>query len=397
MRNKNRSNRFLSIRLYYFLITGASAFVIPFIGLFYQRQGLSGTQIGMLGSVAAVTSLIAAPFWGRWSDQTSSPRKPLRIAFIGSAVVYLIISRHDTFIWLAILTCINGILSAGIDPMSDAIAVNMLKGQTKSGFGSIRLWGSLGWAVMVLISGWIIERTSIISAFWGYMVLMVSTVIVIGLLDVGDRKKEENGKSFTAGTLNMIAVIGRDRALIGMAISIGIVWFTRTGIYQFQAIYMDQLGAGESLIGLTSTLGALIELPGMLWADHLIHRYGSHRVLGFTMLLYTIMHGFIVAYPSVPAFMASAALGGIAFSFYNVGIIVFLSERAPFGQTATVLALYTSTLRGLISMVAAPLAGIIFDRNGGYWLYVVAMAGSLMGALVFRMFVTGNRSQLEAV
>jgi MFS family permease len=247
---------------------------------------------------------------------------------------------------------------------------------------------------MVLVSGRIIEKTSILSAFWGYAVLTFATVVVIGLLEVNSRKTDEKTKERTSfGTFKMIGLISRDRALIGLALAIGIVWFTRTGLYQFQAIYMEQLGARESTIGLASTLGALIELPGMLWADHLIRRFGSHRVLGITMLLYAIMNGIVVLAPSVAAIMAAAALGGIAFSFYSVGIVVFLSERAPLAQTATILAIYTSTLRGLISMAAAPLAGIVFDVAGTYWLYVAAMVGSLLGAMIFRIFVTGRRSQ----
>jgi hypothetical protein len=62
-------------------------------------------------------------------------------------------------------------------------------------------------------------------------------------------------------------------------------------------------------------------------------------------------------------------------------------------QTATILAIYTSTLRGLIAMAAAPIAGLVFDYSGAYWLYVIGMAGSLVGGFVFRLFVTGKRSQ----
>jgi PPP family 3-phenylpropionic acid transporter len=281
--------------------------------------------------------------------------------------------------------------------MSDAMTVNLIKDKPKTGFGSIRLWGSLGWAVIVLLSGWIIEQTSIVSAFWGYAVMTVATVVVVGLLDLGDQRSKSTGTSEPGvNTKEMFRRISRDRALVGLAFAIGIVWLTRTGIYQFQAIYMDQLGAGESLIGLASTLGALVELPSMLWADHLIRRYGSHRVLGVMMILYAVMNGFVVLYPSVAAIMAAAVLGGVTFSFYSVGMVVFLSERAPLGQTATILAIYTSTLRGLISMTAAPLAGLVFDLAGPYWLYVVGMSGSLLGALVFRFFVTGKRSNLLA-
>ena len=384
------------IRLYYFILTGATGFVYPFVSLFYRRQGLSGTEIGLVGTVGALSTLVAAPLWGRWSDKLTDPRKLLRVAFISSGVVYLLISQQAAFFWLAVLAGLNGIINAGVEPMSDSMTLNMIKGQSKAGFGSIRLWGSLGWAITVLLSGWIIEKTKIVSAFIGYAILMVVTVFVLNLLDFGERQAPTKTVSKRmVSTRQMLRLISGDKALIGLALAIGIVWFTRTGIYQFQAIYLDQLGAKESLIGLASTLGALIELPSMLWADHLIRRYGSHRVLGTTMLLYAVSNAFVVLFPSVLTIMASVALGGVGFSFYSVGIIVFLSERAPLGQTATILAIFTSTLRGLILMVAGPVAGLIFDLAGAYWLFLLGMSGSLLGGLIFSVFVTGKRSRRD--
>lgn len=393
-----QNRHFFGIRLYYFVVTGAGGFLIPFLGLFYQRQGLTGTQIGLLGTITAMAALIAAPQWGRWSDRSADPRRLLQVAFLGSAIIYLLISKQDLFLWLAIFTAITGFLSAGIDPISDAMTLDLIKGHEKTGFGSVRLWGSLGWAVTVLLSGWLIEKTSLISAFWGYAIMMVLTVIVLNWLNISERKSQRSDQEVerrVVSTREIFALISQDRALVGVAAALGVLWLTRSGIYQFQAIYLDQLGAGESLIGLASTLGALVELPGMLLADHLIRRFGSHHILGLMMLIYIIMFGIVAIFPTVPAILVSAALGGITFSFYSVGIVVFLSERAPLGQTATILAIFSSTLRGLIAIIAGPLAGIIFDFAGAYWLYVIAVIGSLLAWFIFRLLVTGNRSTAQ--
>jgi hypothetical protein len=51
------NHRLLLTRLYDFTGTGADGFLIPFIGFFYQHQGLTGTRIGLLGTVTAITSL----------------------------------------------------------------------------------------------------------------------------------------------------------------------------------------------------------------------------------------------------------------------------------------------------------------------------------------------------
>jgi hypothetical protein len=45
----NQNHKLFTYRLYYFLLTGASAFAIPFLSLFYRRQGLTGTEIGLIG------------------------------------------------------------------------------------------------------------------------------------------------------------------------------------------------------------------------------------------------------------------------------------------------------------------------------------------------------------
>ncbi|HBX68276.1 MAG TPA: hypothetical protein DEH25_02510 [Chloroflexi bacterium] len=383
------------VRLYYFIVTGAGGFLIPFLSLFYQRQGLSGTQIGLLGTVGALAGMVAAPFWGRQSDRIADPRRLLQAAFLGSALVYLIISQQNMFGWLALLIGFNAILGAGIDPISDSMTLGLLKGQQKTGFGSVRLWGSLGWALTVYLSGLLIERTSLMSAFWGFALMMVLTVLVLNWLDLKSNQATDHRSSEAKpkiSTRTVFALIGQDRALVGLAIALSVLWITRSGIYQFQAIYLDQLGAGESLIGLASTLGALVELPGMLLADHLIRRFGSHRVLGTMFLIYIVMFGIVALFPAIPAILFSAALGGITFSFYSVGIVVFLSERAPLGQTATILAIFTSTLRGLISLISGPLAGLVFDLFGAYWLYVMAIGGSLLAGIIFRLFVTGKRS-----
>ncbi len=380
------------IRLYYFIFTGAGGFIIPFLNLFYRRQGLSGTQIGLLATIGAITALIIAPFWGRWSDRITDPRRLLQGAFVGSAVVYLLISQQNAFVWLAVLACFNGFLGSGMDPLSDAMTLAMIKDVPKTGFGSIRLWGSLGWAVVVLAAGWLIEQTGVLAGFIGYAVMIVLTAAVLGWLNYHKTKPETKDRLQSVATGEMLKLVTQDRALIGLAIAIGISWLTRSGLYQFQAIYLDQLGAGEALIGLGSTLGALVELPAMLWADRLIRQRGSHQLVGFTFLVYAFMNVCVLAFPAVPTIIAMSAVGGIAFSFYNVGLVVFIGERAPLGQTATTLALYTSTLRGLIVIAAGPLAGAIFDAVGAYWLYAVALGGSIISWLVFRLLVSGNRS-----
>jgi hypothetical protein len=70
--------------------------------------------------------------------------------------------------------------------------------------------------------------------------------------------------------------------------------------------------------------------------------------------------------------------------------VIYVSRRAPQQQVAMLLALYTVTLGGLVSLAANPLGGMVFDAVGAYWLYGLALAGDILALIVL---VLTNRTE----
>jgi len=66
-------------------------------------------------------------------------------------------------------------------------------------------------------------------------------------------------------------------------------------------------------------------------------------------------------------------------------------ERAPSGQSTTVLALFGTTANALVTIVVSPFMGYLFDLVGPYWLYVIAFAGFASGALIMYFTVERRR------
>jgi PPP family 3-phenylpropionic acid transporter len=381
------------LKLFYFLFIGTGGFLLPFINLFFERQGLNGTQIGLIGTIGAVTALIAAPFIGQLSDQSRNPRGLLQFTLIISAFIYLIMSQQSAFIPIALLTIFATAADSGIGPLSTMLALDTgIKGQEKK-FGSVRVWGSLGWAIVVLLAGFLIEELGLFTSFAGYAIMAVISAGVLFLLKP-KAKKEDKPPPTSKRTL--IKSILSDRAMVGLAISLVLLWTARSGIWMFQALYLDMLGAGEGLIGITSMVGSIIELPAMFMADRIAQRRGSHQLLRMTYLLYAFTAGLVLLSPNIPTIIFSEAIGGIAYSFLLVSVVMFINERTPIGQTATVLALYTVTLNGLTRMFSSPLSGAIFDRFGPYWLYAIALTGCAAAWIVLSRMVSGERSSNPA-
>ena len=367
-------------RLYYFTALGGAGFISPFLNLFYVRLGLSGTDIGLVAAVGSVVALIAAPIWTNESRKRRNPRALLQIALALMALSYLWLGQQKLFWGIALVTVIRVLVGAAISPLSDSLALSVT-GATKSGFGSVRVWASIGWVISVLSGGWLIERAGFGAGFTG--VCLASLVGAVFLFPIEPRHfaKERVQGQQTARLGTVIQGVLHNRAMVGVGLMVSILGIANSGVGQFETVYLSTLGAKEGLIGVAGMASAVVEIPCMLWADRLVRRKGAHPLLLIAMVMTGLLRGMVLLFPSVLTIMAERAIGGISFSFYAVALIGFISEKTRPQETGTVLALYNVTLVSFIGILSAPVAGAAYDRFGARPLYAIALAGYLLGWL----------------
>jgi PPP family 3-phenylpropionic acid transporter len=246
------------------------------------------------------------------------------------------------------------------------------------------LWGSLGWAAVTPLAGLLIERMGLYVPFAGYAVMLVAAVFVLFFVRGSSKPKTDIQKAARVPVRQMIRMLGQSRTTIGVAIAFTIIWISSMGRSQFETLYMTQLGAHASLIGIANTVSALFEVPFMLLADRLIRRYRSGRILRISMLAQAAAFLPVVLIPSIPSFFVLLIMASIALSLNVPSYYSYLVESAPEGQGGTVVSLFDVTLRSGVSLVAAPLAGFVFDLFGAYWLYPIGLGGCLVAWSILR-------------
>ena len=396
-------------RLYYFTFLGGSGFIMPYLNLFYARLGLSGTQIGWVAAAAALVALVAAPLWASRARRSRSPRRFLQGALLLVAAGYLWLSRQTTFAAILLVTAARTLVGAGIGPQSDALALQVTR-RADAGFGSVRVWASIGWIFSVLAGGWLAQQVGIQASFWGVTLVTLLAIVLVGLIDIdsfipsvpnGERRlplleANEAPPIPLPGIRQAVDFLLHSPAMLGVALMMFVIGIANSGVLQFETIYLDSLGASESLLGVAGVLGAVVEVPCMLWADSLVRRRGPHLLLMLAMPMNIALRGIIFLLPGVSTIMLVRAMGGVSFSFYTVALVKFISqqsEAAGAGQmTGTLLALYTVTLTSLIGIIASPLAGFLFDHLGARGLYPIAALGYLLGWLI--LWLTRRSSKI---
>jgi PPP family 3-phenylpropionic acid transporter len=371
-----------SMRLFYFLYFGGLAFVLPFLNLIFRRAGLTGAEIGWLATVSSGVSLLAAPMWGRWSDRLPDPRRLIQLGLFGAGASLIWLNYQQAFVWVAAAVGIGALFSAGIEPLANSLVLRITP-RGEEGFGRVRAFGSLGWALIVLIGGWLYGAIGRSIAFFGAAAAYTVGALALGLM--GSLRSQAATTSTRQGaTRAAIRELGRDRAMVSLAACLTIVWITGIGRQQFEAIYLDQLGAGEWLIGIAFMIPAVIELPAMLWADRQVARWGPAAILGASLLLSGAAEALVLVHASVMSVMLLRAIGGVSFSLFTVSSVTLLGRRAPAQHKALVMTVYLVALYEACLVVAAPAVGWLFDVRGAYWLYLLALVGNLLGWAILR-------------
>lgn len=380
----NRATDLRLARLYYFVFIGALGFSSPFINLFYLQQGLNGAEIGLVVLVSSFAGLVVAPLWGRLSDGGFSILRLLQASLIATAVVLVIRSQLGAFGWIALFASIQGVVGSGIGPLSDTVALRVTEAR-RAGYGSVRVFGSAGWTVIVPIAGWLISSTSLVVGFVGNAIGYALSALLLLWMRLPPAAHLVGGEARARGGLRDAArTILSNSTLVGLVLAVVVRGMLNDGQNQFGNIYLQQLGANTGLIGIASMVGAVIELPSMFTADRVVRRLGATNTLLLSFIVSGAKFIIVLAFPSIWTVVLARALEGVGLSLYLIGLLRFITDHSPSAQRATILAFFTVTLAGLISMVGALVGGLIFDAVGAYWLYALALIGNFSaGALMF--------------
>jgi PPP family 3-phenylpropionic acid transporter len=366
-----------SSKAFYFLYYGAAASLIPFLVIYYERLGLSGRQIGFLAAIPPFVFLISAPAWGAAADATKQHKRLLMVAIAGALAVVFIFSRTTAFVWIIPVAVVYAFFAAPIMPLVDASTMDWL-GEKRNLYGRIRLWGAIGWGITAPLIGWLIERSGVQWAFYGYIILMLGGLVVAWFLPIRETSAQQ---PFWSG---MRLFAGNRQWLLFLAV-VFIGGTCMAIILNFLFLYMNDLGVSKTLMGLTLTFATISELPIFFYSNRLLNRWGARGLL-LIALAATVVRALAYTVVSDPwMFLVVSLLHGLTFSAMWVAGVSFADSMAPEGLGATAQGLFSAVLLGLGGIAGGLIGGFLYDELGVVAMFRWAAAFALVGLVVFAL------------
>lgn len=345
------------------IVFASFAFVAPFIVLYYQDLGFTGTQIGILTGIVPLITLVGAPLWTGLADTTHRHRLIMSLGILGVVAAAAVIPLLHGFVPVLAAISLLYIFIAPITPLADSATMFML-GKEKEMYSRIRLGGTIGFGVAAYISGLVVQNYGLKLAFWGFAALLFLNLFVSQKLEWGQAEAEGPAKGRAR------ALLSNPRWILFLVIAFsGGLGMAAYNNYLFP--YMKELGASESTMGLALTVGMISEIPILFFGNRLIKFFKSYRLLILTMVV-TGLRLILFAVSGTPNLvLAFNLLNGLTFPAMWVAGVTYADENAPPGMSATAQGLFSAMVMGFGVAVGGFTGGVLLESVGGRGLYLI--------------------------
>ncbi|MFP4484880.1 MAG: MFS transporter [Spirochaetaceae bacterium] len=366
----------------YFFLFSAVAIVIPHLQLFFQAQGFSPSQVGVLLGTFELAGIAGPLFLGHAADRTGRYRASILLCIAAYAGVIAVMNALPLFLVVLPLAGLFGFFFKATVPLTDALASHLME-DPREQYGRVRMLGSIGFiatSLLVQVTG-IIDGSSSTQIL--IAVLMVAAIYAAVVLtfprvrrsDEAREKEEAPGEGARpAGDFWLFIVI---------------VFIGRIGIapyYSFFSIYLQQ-EVGITVVSGVWALGAIAEIPAIYFSGRLVRRLGVLRMITIAFLA-LILRLVIYAIAPVPAVVIpSQVLHALTFGFFHGASIAYINARVERSKRGLGMAIYNSSALGLSVFVGSSLGGVIIQELGFtslFLIYCVPPAVSIVLLAIFR-------------
>lgn len=376
MLTKNES--ILPLRMLLFSFHATNTIIISFLPLYLKYKGFTGTEIGWVLAIGPLASIFSQPFWGYMSDKYKTVKKILLILITGLLLTSVIFFQMNSLIAIMMIGSILFFFSTPIGALGDSLAQRRADDLGIS-FGSIKMWGSLGFAASTLIVGEILTKIGIENMIYPY--LFFGTIALLVIFRLKDVKADTDPVK-----LKDVSLLVKNKPFIlflGLTLFITI---THRANDSFMGIYIAELGGSEGMVGLAWFVGVLSEAVVFALAGYWFRKFHTLIFIIIAGLLYTV-RWFVYAGITDPMHIVYLQFfHGITFGIFYTTAFAYISRLIPRLLQSTGHLVFYSVFFGVSGIVGSLAGGAIIDIFSGSTLYILLASLSLFGSVLLLLY-----------
>jgi MFS transporter, PPP family, 3-phenylpropionic acid transporter len=394
----------LPLKLFWFVYMGSVGIVLPYYSLYLKENaGLSGTELGWVLAVLPLVGIAAQPFWGQVADRTGARSHIVAFLSLGTALGYVALARAEGFWAILFTTAAMAIFGTAVLPITISVSLAILRAAGPHAFGFVRVWGTVGYFVLIVSFPWILERyqqsRGIVSTHGGVsepglgiMFVLTAGLALISAL-IGFFLPREGVVSMRAARGDWRLLLGNNAYLRFLIFSFVAYLLSQGPMWLFPIFVRSRGGDIETIRSMWIYM-LLVEIPLVLASGIGLKRLGARGLLGIGVFVGGLRW-------LLCAFVTDLHFLALVQTLHGVTVVGLLMGGPLYLDVVTPEKL-RSTAQAVLSMVGVGIAGIVSNLGSGWLLdaaginalYAATGIGSaLLGSLVWWMLPLPQRLQ----
>jgi MFS transporter, PPP family, 3-phenylpropionic acid transporter len=343
---------------------GALGLFNPYLPLWLASLGHSTFVVGAFSALQSWTRIVAPYAWGWLADHGGRRITLLRVAALASlGAAASLWGLRDAGAWvLAAVVAALFLANGAFTPIAETLILRHLHAGGSLDarrYGRVRLWGSVGFVVSVLLFGVVLQHI-------GIAALPLLTLGMFALLAWATWRLPRSVEPPAEAA---------PRAAIGPVLRRPVVrWFfggvmltvlAHASLYAFFSLYLDELGYGKAAVGLMWAVSVAAEIVFFALAGRHFGRFDPYRWLLWAALATAVRFALTAAFGSVPAVLVLLQLShALTFAAQHMACTSLIALYFPDALRARGSALYSTLGYGVPGVVGGLAGGWLAQAAG---------------------------------
>ena len=383
--------------LIYFLLFSPVGIFLPYWALYLQSLHFTAAEIGALMAFYMAAKIVSPNFWAWLADRTARPLATLRIASL-MALFCLCQIFHVTHFWSVALVMFSfNFFWNAVIPLQESVLLSSLAREVHR-YSSVRLWGSIGFVVMVVMGGWWVDA---FSARWVPIILLgIITLFFLSTWLIQERREvsaETNRVAESVPRERLGALLKRRyRDIIALFSICFLMQASHSAYYTYYTIYLESYGYSTTVIGWLWSIGVMAEIVLFMLLPRYTGRWSGYQLVGISLLLATLRWLLMAWLPDNGVVVVlMQLLHAATYGAFHVAIIVMITAIFEKGNRSSGQAFYGSIGYGVGGALGAYAASLVWDHIAPNSAFLLGAALACLGWLLNGCYFRKN--QLGAI
>lgn len=363
----------------YFFYFLAMALFGSVLSVYLTGIGKSSTEMSFIISAAGLFSFVMVPIVGYLNDRTQNPKLISRILLVAAGLLGLLFSVSRN-VWVLFL--LDGLIQSFINsvmPICERMA-----GASKFRYGSIRVWGTFGYAAGAQCAGIAIERFPPQVLF--VLLLGATLLTVVGFWGTEDVRMEPPAEETAedrgpAEKPRLSSLLKNPQFLLFLGVAF--LFSGCSGVnMNYTPVLLNSLGVPTGAVGTVLFFSTLVEIPLILFSHKFMDRFSGKTLMliSFAVIIVQFLfYGFTRSAAVVVTVMI--LLKAIASTLFVMITLKMVRNLVSPAFTTTGLSV-VNAINNLSTILLQNLGGMVVDRSNIHVLYLCMTVLTTLGLLL---------------